>query len=643
MPLGDRDPLHLHGREPGRERAGVVLHEQADEPLDRAELRRVDHHRPLTRAVGCLVLELEAARLVEVVLDRRHLPGATDRVAGLHGDLRPVVRRTTRVGHQLEAGLGSRVGEHLRRDLPLLVVADELVRLRVVTGGQLEVEVVEPEVLEQAEAEVQQVLDLLRRLLRGDVGVRVVLGHPAHPGQPVHHAGLLVAVDRAELEEPQRQLAVGTPARPEDQVVHRAVHRLEVVVAALHLHRREHPVGVVRQVARGLEQPLLGDVRRADVLEALLDVALADVVLHHPLDHPALGVEDRQAGPDLVGKAEQVELATQLAVVAPLGLLDAVEVLLEGLLGLPGGAVDALELLVLLVAPPVRRGGPGQLERRDALGRGQVRTAAQVLPGHLALAVDVVVDRQLAGADLGARALRCVGGRALEPDQLELVGLLGQLPARLVVGDRPALEALVLLDDLAHPGLDLLEVLGHERGLHVEVVVEAVLDRRADAELRVGEQVLDRLGQHVRGRVPQDVAPVGAVDLHRLHLVAVAQLVRQVAQGAVHPGRDHVGSVGEQLPGLGARRHRPVLPRGGVDQDDVDVGHELGSCGLLTAVPDQTPADRPIVSAGRGRRRPGFRRRWAATGGSTPALASVRRRARRRPGASRWAILGSNQ
>ena len=54
----------------------------------------------------------------------------------------------------------------------------------------------------------------------------------AHPGQPVHDAGLLVAVDGAELEEPQRKFAIGPAARPEDQAVHRAVHRLEVVVLA---------------------------------------------------------------------------------------------------------------------------------------------------------------------------------------------------------------------------------------------------------------------------------------------------------------------------------------------------------------------------------------------------------------------------
>ena len=52
VPLGDRDGLDLHRGEPGRERAGVVLDEHAEEPLDRAELRRVDHHRLLAGAVG---------------------------------------------------------------------------------------------------------------------------------------------------------------------------------------------------------------------------------------------------------------------------------------------------------------------------------------------------------------------------------------------------------------------------------------------------------------------------------------------------------------------------------------------------------------------------------------------------------------
>jgi hypothetical protein len=124
-------------------------------------------------------------------------------------------------------------------------------------------------------------------------------------------------------------------------------------------------------VPGGVEQPLLGDVRRADVVEALLDVPPADVVLHLPLEHPALGVEDRQPGADLVGEGEEVELHTELAVVALLGLGKSVEVCREVVLGGPRRAVDPLELLVGLVAAPVCRAAAHHLEGvAEQLGRG---------------------------------------------------------------------------------------------------------------------------------------------------------------------------------------------------------------------------------------------------------------------------------
>ncbi len=67
----------------------------------------------------------------------------------------------------------------------------------------------------------------------------------------------------------------------------------------------------------------------------------------------ALGVEDGQPRPDLGGEGEQVELGADATVVAPFGLLEAVQVLGQGLVGLPGRAVDALELGPVLVAAPV--------------------------------------------------------------------------------------------------------------------------------------------------------------------------------------------------------------------------------------------------------------------------------------------------
>jgi hypothetical protein len=249
-----------------------VLGEHPDEALDRPELRRVDHHRLLAVPSAAWYSSPKPCRLVEVVLDRRELPGAPDRVLGLHRDLGPVERRAARVGHEVQARLQAGLLEDPRRLGPLLLRADELLLVLVVARRQLEVEVLQAEVTEQAEAEVQQVLDLSAGLLLGDIGVRVVLGKTAHPREAMDDAGLLEAVDRPELEQPHRQVAVGAPARPVDEVVHRAVHRLEVVVAALHLHRREHRVRVVGQVPGGVEEPLLGDVRRADVEEAFLDV-----------------------------------------------------------------------------------------------------------------------------------------------------------------------------------------------------------------------------------------------------------------------------------------------------------------------------------------------------------------------------------
>ena len=48
----------------------------------------------------------------------------------------------------------------------------------------------------------------------------------------------------------------------------------------------------------------------------------------------ALRVEHREARADLVGEREQVELGAELAVVAPLGLLEPVQVLVEVVLRL---------------------------------------------------------------------------------------------------------------------------------------------------------------------------------------------------------------------------------------------------------------------------------------------------------------------
>ncbi|MPM33812.1 hypothetical protein SDC9_80393 [bioreactor metagenome] len=364
--------------------------------------------------------------------------------------------------------------------------------------------------------------------------------------------------------------------------MHRAVHRLEVVVDArlddravlvallIDPHRRVHAVGVPVEVLRGLEQMALGDVRGGDEGVPGLEVTLAGVVLHLHLDQRTLGVEHRQAGADLVGEGEQVQLAAQLAMVALGGLRHPGLVVLQLVPGRPGGAVQALELLVLLVTAPVGGRGPGQREGRDVAGVRHMRAAAEVLPGAFAVAPDVLVDGQVTGADLHRRPVLGVG-RALVGDQLELERLVGQLDAGLLIGDDPPPETLLLLDDPLHLLLERLQRLGGERLVEHEVVVETVGDRRADPELRLLMEVLYGLGGDVGTGVAQDVQPVGAADQDRLDRGAVGQREMEILDLPVDAAGDDRTILAEQVQPRGAVGDH--LAQGvGTDQGDGD-GH----------------------------------------------------------------------
>ena len=166
-------------------------------------------------------------------------------------------------------------------------------------------------------------------------------------------------------------------------------------------------------------------------------------------------------------------------------------------------------------------------------------------------------------------------------DDLALVGVVGEQRQPFVGGELVALEGLVLGDDLAHAGLDALEVVVGERLAvgQVEVVVEAVLDGRADGERGPRVEAEHGLGEQVGGGVAERrQAPlgVGGDDLDR---GAVGQGSGEVALVAVDDRDEGVlgqalADVGGQIgPGgaLGQRSARSVGQRHG------DVGHGRSS------------------------------------------------------------------
>ena len=239
---------------------------------------------------------------------------------------------------------------------------------------------------------------------------------------------------------------------------------------------------------------------------------------------------------------EEVELAAQLAVVARLRLLEPLQVRVEVGLRVEGGAVDPRQLRVPLVAAPVGAGERGQLDRLDRLRVLQVRAAAEV--GELALRV----QRDLA---LG------------RVDELDLVALALGLEAALCLlrRDLLALPGAALLQLALDLGLDLLEILLADRLGELEVVVEAVLDRRPDRDLDARIEPADGLGEQVRGRVAQDEERV------RVGRVARGQDLDRLAVGERQAHVLDVAVLADQhrlLGQLGADRARGVEAGGAV-------------------------------------------------------------------------------
>ncbi len=468
----------------------MVLDQHADEAFERADDGPVQHYRGFPARILGHVLGSEAPGHEEIDLHGADLPGAADRVLEVVFDLGTVEGPLPRQFLPWRL-TGLETGpQGVLRARPEFVVADALVRPQ----GDLERDVGEAEVGIDRHGLAMEGHDLGLDLGLGAEDVAVVLGEAAHAQQPVQRSRGLHAVAGAELAVAQRQLAVAVQAVVVDLHVARAVHRLDRVVAVL---RRglEHVVAVVLPVPGALPQRDVEHQRAAHLVVAGGAVHPAHVLLHHLPDRPTPRVPEHQARGFLL-HVEQVQRLADLAVVALLGFLDLHEVGLELLVAEPGGAVDALQLRVLLVAAPVGARHPHQLEGTE-LGRvGHVRAAAQVDP--LALAVE---------RDLLARRDDVVDDRGLE-----LLALALEEGDRGVLGHHAARHRQRLGHDAPHLVLDPGQVLGRERGLAREVVVEAVLDHRADRDLGVGEQALRGLRQQMRGGVAHDLERIGVLD-----------------------------------------------------------------------------------------------------------------------------------
>ncbi|MPN54524.1 hypothetical protein SDC9_202194 [bioreactor metagenome] len=83
----------------------------------------------------------------------------------------------------------------------------------------------------------------------------VILSESTHPHQTMHGSGLLIPIYGTQLSPAERQVPIGTLAVLVNHDMERTVHRLDIVVALVHLHRRIHAFLVETQVTAGLPKP----------------------------------------------------------------------------------------------------------------------------------------------------------------------------------------------------------------------------------------------------------------------------------------------------------------------------------------------------------------------------------------------------
>ena len=199
MLFADGDEANLHGREPEREGTGIVLDEDAEESLERAEERAVDHDGLMTLAVFADVFELETRGEIEVELHGGELPEAAEDVDEFDVDFGAVEGGFAGDGFVGDAFRLEHGVERANGQVPIFVGAGVMGAVVGIPGGELDLEFIEAEGVEHDLGKVDAGGDLALDLRRHAEDVGIVLSKAADAKQAVHGAGALIAVDVAEL------------------------------------------------------------------------------------------------------------------------------------------------------------------------------------------------------------------------------------------------------------------------------------------------------------------------------------------------------------------------------------------------------------------------------------------------------------
>src|SRR5258708_33454749 len=139
--LAQRQHSHLLRREPERQHAASMLDEYADEALERAEDRAMDHHGTFLGAGAVGVRQVETLGHVVIELNRLDLPLTLERVGHVNLDFGAVERALLRIYLERDLIALHRVCKLGLAHLPLLFAAEMVIG----HGRELELDAIETE------------------------------------------------------------------------------------------------------------------------------------------------------------------------------------------------------------------------------------------------------------------------------------------------------------------------------------------------------------------------------------------------------------------------------------------------------------------------------------------------------------------
>src|SRR5690348_10513627 len=126
--------------------------------------------------------------------------------------------------------------------------------MRRIQLRELHLVAVESESFHHRESEIHAGLDFAFDLIWPAEDMRVILRKAADPQQSMKDSSALIAINRAEFGESQRQFAVTAQMGLVDENVARTIHRLDLIVCLLDFDGTEHVGAIKAGMAAGLPQ-----------------------------------------------------------------------------------------------------------------------------------------------------------------------------------------------------------------------------------------------------------------------------------------------------------------------------------------------------------------------------------------------------